>query len=106
MSRINTQNLEIIRAAYDPDIQQDSMALDSIAKLSDKNIVRGYLFALNFALNNSNSYVAPYIALTEVADANIKYLDSIYSSLSQEVASSKYGEELRELLARKRKGNP
>jgi hypothetical protein len=106
MSRINAQNLEIIRAAYNPEIQKDSMAMDSIGKLRDKNIVRGYLYALNFALNNSDSYVAPYIALTEVSDANIKYLDSIYSSLSEEVAVSKYGMELKELLARKRKESP
>lgn len=106
MSRINAQNLEIMRATYDPEIQKDSLAMDSINRLSDKNILRGYLYALNFALNNSDSYVAPYIALTEVADANIKYLDSIYISLSQEVASSKYGEELKELLDRKRTMNP
>ena len=106
MSRINARNLEIIRASYDPEIQKDSMAMDSIGRLSDKNIVRGYLYALNFALNNSDSYVAPYIALTEVADANIKYLDSIYASLSEEVATSKYGKELGQLLERKRQENP
>jgi hypothetical protein len=106
MSRFNTQNLELIQAAYDPENQRDSLAMDSIGKLNDKNIVRGYLYALNFALNNSDSYIAPYIALTEVADANIKYLDSIYISLSPEVASSKYGEELNALLLRKRNENP
>lgn len=102
MSRFNTQNLEIIRAAYDPEIQSDSIAMDSIEKLSDRNILRGYLYALNFALNNSNSYIAPYIALTEVADANVRYLDSIYGALSQEVAASKYGRELALLLDRKK----
>lgn len=106
MSRFNTKNLEIIQAAYDPVFQRDSVAMDSISKLSDKNIVRGYLYAINFALNNADSYVAPYIALTEVADANIKYLDSIYESLSKEVASSKYGEELNAFLIRKKSDNP
>lgn len=106
MSRINTRNLDILRASQDPAIQRDSLALDSIRKLSDKNIVRGYLYALNFALNNADSYVAPYIALTEVSDANPKYLDSIYNALSPEVASSKYGSELATFLEKKKEEKP
>ncbi len=98
MSRFNSQNLEIIRSAYDPEIQQDSVALDSIQNASERNIRRGYLYALNFALNNSNSYVSPFIAVKEVPDANKKYLDSIYQALPPEVAASKYGKELEALL--------
>jgi hypothetical protein len=106
MSRINSRNLAIIQAIYDPEIQKDSISMDSIEKLSDKNILRGYLYALNFALNNADSYIAPYIALSEVADANIRYLDSIYTSLSPEVAASKYGEELGAYLEKKKSANP
>ena len=106
MSRINTRNLDILRATHDPQLQQDSMAMDSIRKISDKNILRGYLYALNFALNNSDSYVAPYIALTEVSDANPRYLDSIYNSLSPEVATSKYGSKLAAFLKEKKAGKP
>jgi hypothetical protein len=47
-------------------------------------------------LNNTDSYVAPYIAVKEVSDANLKYLDSINNSLSDDVANSKYGKELKE----------
>lgn len=102
MSRFNKQNLDILRAAYDPDVQNDSMAIDSISKLSDRNILRGYVYALNFALNNAQSHVAPYIALSEVSDANIKYLDSIYKALSPEVAESKYGLELASYLEKRK----
>lgn len=98
MSRYNTKNLEILSATYDPEIQKDSVAMDSIIKLSDKNIVRGYLFALNFALNNRDSYIAPYIAVNEVPDANKKYLDSINAALTPEVANSKYGKQLQAYL--------
>lgn len=98
MSRFNTRNMEIVRAAYDPEIQKDSIAMDSIQKASDKNVLRGYLYALNFALNNKDSYIAPYIALNEVADANVKYLDSIYNSLTPLVAGSKYGKALGQYL--------
>lgn len=102
MSRFNTQNLEIIRGAFNPEVQKDTMAMDSIDKLSNKNILRRYLYSLNFALNNSDSYIAPYVALADVADANIKYLDSIYNSLSPEVAESKYGKDLASLLDERR----
>lgn len=98
MTRFNTQNLEILRAASDPKLQQDSLAMDSIQKASDRNMLRGYLYALNFALNNKDSHIAPYIAITEVADAKVKLLDSIYNALIPEVAASKYGKRLKEHL--------
>ena len=98
MSKFNTKNLEFIRLGMDPKIQNDSTIIDSIQNLVDKNVKRGYLYAINFALNNADSYIAPYIAVKEVGDANIKYLDSINNSLSTAVAKSKYGKELKEHL--------
>ena len=76
----------------------DSLTIDSLIKLEDKNIYRSYAYALNFALNNKDSYVAPYIAVVEVANANVKYLDSIHKMLTPEVASSKYGMQLKKHL--------
>lgn len=98
MNKFHTQSLELIRASADPDIQTDSIAMDSLQKRSDKVILRGYLYTLNFALNNKDSYLSPYLALTEVANANPVYLDSIYQSLTPEVAGSKYGIKLKEYL--------
>ncbi|WGU67538.1 hypothetical protein QIU19_08180 [Capnocytophaga canimorsus] len=68
--------------------------MDSLKELSEKNTLRKYLFSVNYAINHSDSYVAPYIALTDIFDANVKYLDSVYNKLSPEVAKSKYGKEL------------
>ena len=98
MNKFHTQSLELMRAAADPDIQADSTALDSVQKRGDKVVLRGYLYTLNFALNNKDSYLTPYLALTEVANANPIYLDSIYNSLTPEVADSKYGIKLKEYL--------
>lgn len=94
MSQFNKRNLELVRNATNPELKLDSLELDSIGKLSEKNVLRGYLYALNFALNNTDSYVSPYIALKEVADANRIYLDSIANSMTPEVAESKYGKAL------------
>lgn len=99
MSRFNKRNLEILQGTINPENPLDSLQLDSIQNLTDRNIRRGYAYALNFALNNKDSYIAPYIALTEVSDANMKYLDSINNSLTPEVANSKYGKALNNFLA-------
>lgn len=100
MTQFNKQNLELVRTATDTELALDTLELDSIGKLSDKNLFRGYLFALNFALNNTDSYVAPYIALNEVPDANKIYLDSISNSMTPEVANSKYGRALKKHIER------
>ncbi|WP_373519792.1 DUF4369 domain-containing protein [Pricia sp.] len=99
MSRFNFKNLELMQTSANRETALDSVQMDSMQRLSDKNVQRGYAFALNFALNNRDSYIAPYIALTEVSDANVIYLDSIYNSLTPEVADSKYGSKLGEYLA-------
>ena len=101
MSGINKRNIEIMMKASQPENQLSQVSIDSLENISNRNLQRGYAFAINFALNNKNSFIAPYIALKEIPDANVKYLDSIYSVLSPEVANSKYGEELAVLLKKK-----
>ncbi len=98
MSSINKRNMEILLNASQPENSIDQVSIDSLEQLSNRNTKRGYAYAINFALNNNDSYVAPYIALKEIPNANIKYLDSIYTLLTPEVANSKYGTELKSLL--------
>ena len=97
-SRFNAQNLEQLQASMNPELMKDPIAIDSLQKAYDKNILRSYLYALNFALSNTESHIAPYIALKDAADANVKYLDSIYNSLSPEVANGTYGLALKKHL--------
>ena len=99
MSKINMRDLEILQTSITPEIVSDPAKMDSLQRLSAKNTQRGYLFAINFAINNKDSYIAPYIATTEIPNANVKYLDSINNSLAPEVSDSKYGRRLKKLLA-------
>ena len=94
MSRFSSINLDLIEALLNAQKNNDTVKADSIRLRSEKNGIRSYLYALNFALNNTDSYVAPYIALFEVPDTQIKYLDSIHRSLTPEIADSKYGKAL------------
>lgn len=98
MSNINKRNLEIMMNASQSNQVMEQAKIDSLENLNNRNTQRGYAFAINFALNNKDSYVAPYIASQEIPDANIKYLDSIYYSLTPEVMESKYGKDLKSLL--------
>lgn len=95
MSRYNSKDLELLQARFNPKFANDSLAIDSLLKLGDKNVYRSYAYGLNFALNNKDSYVSPYVAVNEVAESNVKYLDSIYKMLTPEVAASKYGKKLK-----------
>lgn len=98
MSGINKRSLELMQISVQSENPLLQSELDSIEQVTNANVKRGYLYAINFALNNNDSYIAPYIALKEIPDANKKYLDSIFSVLSPEVANSRYGRELQQYL--------
>ena len=59
------------------------------------------MYSLNFAVTNGNYHVAPYIALSEFSDSEKILLDTIKTSLSNEVLNSKYGQMLNELIESK-----
>jgi len=71
--------------------------------LSESNTKRKYLYAINFAVTNKDYEVAPYIALSEISDATLTYLDTIEKSMSPKVAKSKYGVMLTKYIAERKK---
>lgn len=72
---------------------------DSIVSLMEKNQKRQVLYAVNYALNHKDSYISPYIIVSDnLENVNPVYLDSIYRSLSTDVANSKYGILLKKYL--------
>jgi hypothetical protein len=94
MSRFNEQYLDLIKEKFESQKDGDSTTVNSVQDKLDKQLKRRYLFTVNFALNNKDSEVAPYLALTEIYNARIKYLDTINNSLTDKVKTSKYGKEL------------
>ena len=101
--QFNAKNLEYIKAYINnAKSSNDSRSSDSIQKEMDNLLKRRYLYALNFAITHGDNVIAPYIALTEVSDANIKYLDTVASKLTEEVKSSKYGKLLIDLIANRK----
>lgn len=103
MNRFNTRNLELIQKSLKAQQEENRESLDSANVEYDQLLRRRYLYTVNFALNNKDLEIAPYLAISEIYDANIKYLDTIYSSLSPKVKESRYGKSLEEFLEERRK---
>lgn len=93
-SGFNNQNLEFIKQDFEAKKAKNVDLQEKIRKDYNKMIRRRYLFTTNFALANSDSDVAPYLALTELYNANIKLLDTINNSLSPKIRKSDYGKRL------------
>lgn len=101
--KFNDEQLSLIEKNFQAIKEQNQATLDSIEQKYNQLILRKYRYAANFALNNANYEVAPYIALTEIYNANIKYLDTISKSMSPDVAASKYGKKLTVFIAERKK---
>ncbi|MEL4308074.1 DUF4369 domain-containing protein [Joostella sp. CR20] len=105
VSKFSTKNLELIKETLQATKDGNIATADSLRVVSEKNATRSYLYTLNFIFNNKDSYVAPYVTLANAYNTNVKYLDSIKSSLTPEVANSKYGKMLDEFI-KEIKANP
>ena len=102
-SKYNEQQLELTVAKINA---LKNKQMDLIASIDEKSNVilkRKYLYAINFAVTNKEYEVAPYIALSEINDATIKYLDTIQKSMSPKVAKSRYGVLLTKYVSERKK---
>lgn len=103
ISKFQDRNLDLIKDNFEAQKNQDSLLMDSSAKEYDRLIIRKYLYTINFAVNNKDSEIAPYLAISEIPDANVKYLDTIRQALTPDIKASKYGEELQKLIEDRKK---
>ena len=102
--RFDQENLKLVKVYFN-ELRENNTPkkLDSIQKKMDNLLLRRYLFTINFASNNSDKEIAPYLMVTEVNDTSIKLLDSVMVKLSPEVKNSKYGKDLQVLIDRRKK---
>jgi len=94
VDKINNRYLYNFKEQFEARKAGDTAKLNILIKEGNNSLKRKYLYTVNFALNNKNSEVAPYLALTEIYNARIDYLDTINNSLTPKVKASKYGKEL------------
>ena len=97
-STITDENLDLVEKEIKNNVTKNAAISEEINNKRDKLTIRKYLYTANFALVNPKYEVSPYIALTEIPDANLKLLDTINKTLSPKVAKSKYGKRLNEWI--------
>jgi hypothetical protein len=93
-SNLNDENLDLLEKELKNNVTKSASIAEEITTKREKLTIRKYLYTANFALVNPKHEVSPYIALTEIPDANLKLLDTISKTLSAKVAKSKYGKRL------------
>ena len=94
--RFNEENLTLIEKRLKNEIKPNPTSADSIEQAYQKLLKRKYRYTAHFAVTHADKEIAPYLALSEIADINTPYLDTIQKSMTPEVAKSKYGKMLNE----------
>ncbi|WP_290696629.1 DUF4369 domain-containing protein [Lacinutrix sp.] len=102
-SKFNNRNLELIKESFDAFKENDTALINETEKTYKKLEKRKYLYTVNFAINNRDSEVAPYLALTELYNANIKFLEMVNDTLTSNVKTSVYGKELQRFVEKIKK---
>jgi len=100
MSRFNTEYLGLAQERLASPATPERM--DSLTKRMEQTTLRSYLYTVNFALNNRNSHVAPFLAVIEIPDVQNKYLDTIYNALPDSILAGTYGKRLKSLIDSRR----
>ncbi|WP_396154895.1 DUF4369 domain-containing protein [Flavobacterium macrobrachii] len=103
MSKFVDKDLELIQKKV---MAYKENKTDEIAKIEEEQngiLKRKYLYSTNFAVNNGDYEVSPYVALAEIYDINLKYLDTIHKTMTPKVAKSLYGKKLTEYYNERKK---
>lgn len=96
MSRYIDQDLELVKKKLLALKEKKNDEIPKIDQQQESILKRKYLYTTNFAVNHKDYEVSPYVALAEIYDVNLKYLDTIQKSMSPKVAKSLYGKKLTE----------
>lgn len=85
------KNLDLVEKRVKALMKNKTDKADSLDKLAATNTKRQYLYAINFCVNNGDTEATPFIALNDLSNTQVKFLDTIQTSLTEKVAKSKYG---------------
>ena len=96
--RFNDENLNLIEKRLKNDLKPNQKTADSIETAYQKLLIRKYRYTANYAVTHGEYEIAPYLALSEIADITIPYLDTIQKSMKPKVAQSKYGKMLTQYI--------
>ncbi|MDG5493122.1 DUF4369 domain-containing protein [Psychroserpens sp. SPM9] len=95
MSKFNDKNLDMIKESLESQQAKDTIKTKDLETRFDQLLKQKYLYTINFAVNHPDSEVAPYLAISEVPNTSIKFLEDIYNALTENIKASKYGKQLK-----------
>jgi len=95
--KYNMQNLDLLEIFYNAQIENNQTRIDSVNSELEKLIRKKYLYTLNFSITNSANEISPYIAVSQIPDANVDLLRKVYDTLPEYIKDSKYGKILKEI---------
>lgn len=96
--RFNDENLNLIEKRLKNDLKPNQKTADSIEAAYQKLLIRKYRYTANYAVTHGEYEIAPYLALSEIADITLPYLDTIQKSMKPKVVQSKYGKMLTQYI--------
>ena len=103
VSRFVDQDLDLIEKRINA-LKNNKIGEAARIEEEQKGILkRKYLYTTNFAVNHGDYEVAPYVALAEIYDINLKYMDTIQKSMTPKVAKSLYGKKLNDFIAARKR---
>lgn len=103
VSRFVDQDLDLIEKRINA-LKDNKIEEAARIEEEQKGILkRKYLYTTNFAVNHGDYEVAPYVALAEIYDINLKYMDTIQKSMTPKVAKSLYGKKLNDFIATRKR---
>jgi hypothetical protein len=95
-NKFNDENLLLFEKKANNKNANSQEFKDSIKAAFERLQIRKYRYTTNFAVTNGEHEIAPYLAVSEIADINTAILDTIQKHLSPKVVKSKYGKMLDE----------
>ena len=91
MRKFNDRQLILIERNFKATKAKNNLLIKKVQDEYNSLLKRRYLYTTNFAVQNANYEIAPYLAITQLNNANVKLLDTINNSLTDKVKQSKYG---------------
>lgn len=100
--KFNDKNLDLIKGSYESQIAGDQ---ENILKYDDslqRLLTTKYRYTGQFASTNADLEMAPFLILSQIPDANVTYLDTLYNKFPNKIRRSKYGKQLKKLIQERR----
>lgn len=101
--KFNDRQLELIERNFKASKAKNTLLGKKVQHEYNNLLRRRYLYTTNFAVQHAAYEIAPYLALTQLNNANVKLLDTINNSMSDKVKQSKYGLQLHKFVVKIKK---